>query len=58
MKMRLIFLNNNFIRYGEQFHFTNNNYSTFIDFHRILSYKKAIIKKKNMIEKIETEIKY
>ena len=54
------FLNNNFfIRYGEQFHFTNNNYSTFRDFLESLSYKKrkAIIKERNMIEKMGIEIK-
>ncbi len=54
------FLKNNFfIKYGEQFHFTNNNYSTFQDFLASLSYKKrkAIIKERNMIKKMGIEIK-
>ena len=62
MKMKLIFfyLKNNFIvRYGEQFHFINNNYSSFQDFLESLSYKKrkAIIKERNMIEKMGIKIK-
>ena len=54
------FLKNNFfIKYGEQFHFTNNNYSTFQEFLASLSYKKrkAIIKERNMIKKMGIEIK-
>ena len=54
------FLKNNFIvRYGEQFHFINNNYSSFQDFLESLSYKKrkAIIKERSSIEKMGIKIK-
>ena len=60
MKMKLIFFKNNFIvRYGEQFHFINNNYSSFQDFLESLSYKKrkAIIKERSSIEKMGIKIK-
>jgi len=54
------FTDNNFIvRYGEQFHFTNNNYSDFDDFLSNLSYKKrkTIIKERNQIKKMGLKIK-
>ena len=55
-----VFLDNNFIiRYGEQFHFINNNYLSFDHFLQSLSYKKrkAIIKERKAIDKMGIEVK-
>ena len=54
------FLDNNFIiRYGEQYHFINNDYLSFDHFLQSLSYKKrkAIIKERNAIKEMGVEIK-
>ena len=54
------YLENDFIiRYGEQFHFINKQYSSFEDFLNNLSYKKrkAIIKERSAIKKAKVNIK-
>lgn len=55
-----LYLDNNFIiRYGEQFHFINNGYSSFEEFLDKLSYKKrkAIVKERNAIKKMGLNIR-
>ena len=52
------FLKNNFIvRYGEQFHFKNNNYKNFEDFLNDLSYKKRKAIKRERASVIKMGIK-
>ena len=55
-----LYLDNDFIiRYGEQFHFINNGYSSFEEFLDKLSYKKrkVIIKERNAIKKMGLNIR-